>query len=380
MFNTTMKLKNYFYAVLSGLIISMSLVACDDDDDETQTSKWDPSTMGSKMEMAETRGFILNEGSYGYNNAHLIYFNYLTDDVNSSDVYSTQNGVEIGDTGQDIIEYNGNIYMSVYNSNYIAKLNGVGIRQASISFNDYNDLGDIRFMAASNGYIYVTSYGGYVSKIDAETLEYKGSVKVGSNPEEIAISDGYIYCVNSGWGYDNTMSIISESSFDTAENVEIFVNPQAVISVDNTIVIQGFGGDYLGDWNYTYPVAIYDKTNKTYKEICKGTDIAGYGDIVYILYTETDYSTSPYSGTSEVYAYNVKTGALNSSPLDLPDEVKTSCTYGISINQNTGDIYILATNYTWGDGTIYHFSPDGKYQNSFSSYGQNPKKIVFLND
>ncbi|MCD8210173.1 MAG: hypothetical protein LUC37_01375 [Prevotella sp.] len=375
-----MKLKNYFYAVLSGLIISMALVACDDDDDETPTSKWDPSTMGSKMEMAETRGFILNEGSYGYNNAHLIYFNYLSDEVNSNDVYSTQNGMEIGDTGQDIIEYNGNIYMSVYNSNYIVKLNGVGIRQTSISFNDYNDLGDIRFMAASGGYIYVTSYGGYVSKLDAETLEYKGSVKVGSNPEEITIDDGYIYCVNSGWGYDNTMSIISESSFNTAENVEIFVNPQAVISVDNTIVIQGFGGEYLGDWNYTYPVAIYDKTSKTYKEICKGTDIAGYGDIVYILYTETDYSTSPYSGTTEVYSYNVKTGAFNSSPLDLPDEAKTSCTYGISINQNTGDIYILATNYSWSDGTIYHFSSDGKYQKSFSSYGQNPKKIVFLNE
>ncbi len=375
-----MKLKTYFFAVLSGLIISLAFVSCDDDDDDNQTSKWDPTSMGSKMEMAQTRGFILNEGSYGYNNAHLIYFNYQTNQVNSSDVYATQNGQEIGDTGQDIIEYNGNIYMSVYNSNYIVKLNGVGIRQTSISFNDYSELGAIRFMAASNGYIYVTSYGGYVSKLNAEDLSYIGSVKVGSNPEEIAISDGYIYCVNSGWGYDNTMSIISESSFSTAENVEIFVNPQSVISANNTIVIQGFGGEYLGDWNYTYPVAIYDKASKTYKEICKGTDIAGYGDLVYVLYTETDYSTSPYSGTTEIYCYNLSTGALNTNALDLPDEVKTGCTYGISINQETGDIYVLATNYTWGDGTIYAFDKNGSYKTSFPSYGQNPKKIVFLND
>ncbi len=367
-------------AVLCGTALSLGLVACSDEEETATDTTWNPGDLGSNMEMAQTRAFILNEGSYGYNNARLTYFDYMTNEVSPDDVYSVQNGVAIGDTGQDIIEYGGYIYMSVYNSNYIAKLNGVGIEQARISFNDRPELGEIRYMAASGGYLYVTSYGGYVSKVDAGTLEYVSSVKVGANPEQITIDDGLIYCVNSGWGYDNTMSIISEATFSEAETVEIFVNPQAVISVDGTIVLQGFGGDSLGSWDYTYPVAIYDKESRTCTEIGKGTDIAGHDGTLYVLYTTTDYSTTPYSGSTMVYSYDIGTGAIDENPLDLPGELASGCTYGLSINPETGRIYIHSTNYTWGDGAIHCFEKDGTYLGNFSSYGQNPKKIVFLDD
>ncbi len=365
-----MKLRNYFYAILCGLAL-VGISSCSDDDE------WDPVLLNSKIEMAQTRGFVLNEGSYGQNNAHLVYFDYRTHNVESQDIYYVQNGVNIGDTGQDLIEYDGNLYMAIYNSNYIAKLNGVGVEQARLSFNNYPELGQIRFMTAANGFIYVTSYGGYVSKINAETLTLVGSVQVGDNPEQIAEDNGYLYCVNSGWGYDNRMSIINENTFSSAENVEIFGNPQAVIAVDGTIVIQGYGGAYP---DYTYPVAIYDKTNKTYKEIGIGTNIAGYNDLVYVVNTTTDYSTTPYSGSTEVYSYNVKTGTTTQNVLNLPSELANSCTYGINVNEYTGYVYILATNYTWGDGTVYYFDKSGNYMGKFSSGGQNPKKVVFLKD
>lgn len=45
----------------------------------------------------------------------------------------------------------------------------------------------------------------------------------------------------------------------------------------------------------------------------------------------------------------------------------------------TGDIYVCTTNFVWGDGTVYHFNAQGKYVGKFSSGGQNPKKVVFLN-
>lgn len=365
-----MKLRNYFYAILCGLAVITGFTSCSDDDDD-----WNWQNEGSNIEMAKERAFILNEGSFGLNNSHLNYFNWKTDEVYGKDIYLTQNLQQIGDTGQDIIEYDGYIFIVIYNSNYIAKLNGVGKELGRISFAERQELGQIRFMTAEDGFLYVTSYGGYVTKINVRTLEIVASVQVGNNPEQIIEEDGYIYCVNSGWGYDNRLSVIDERTFTLVDNVTIFDNPQAIVETDGYIVIQGYGGAYP---NYTYPVAIYDAKTKTYEQIGTGTNIVAEDGMLYVVNTTTDYSTTPYSGTTEVWSYNLKTREKKENVLQLPDELKSSCTYGISINDNTDHVYILGTNYKWGDGVVYHFDNTGKYIGKFSSGGQNPKKIIFL--
>lgn len=375
-----MKIRSYFLSATCLLAVALSFTACSDDDDDAEPATiWSSDDLGSAVEMSQTRGFVLNEGSYGYNNAHLTYFDYATDEPLADDIFETQNGIKIGDTAQDLVVYDGNLYLVVNGSNYLAKLNGVGVEQARFSFADYSDLGEARYAAAADGYIYVTSYGGYVSRFDAEALEYLGSQAVGSNPEQIIVEDGKIYCVNSGWGYDNRLSIIDATTFGAAENVEIMTNPQRILSANGTIVIQGYGGAYGA---YTYPVEIYDPATQTSTQIGTGTGIAAYGSTVYIVNTEVDYSTYPdqYKGTTAVTTYDVTTGVTTASPLDLPAAVTGACSYGLSVNELTGDVYVCITNYTWGDGEVYHFASDGSLTGSFSSYGQNPNKVVFVNE
>lgn len=366
-----MKIRNYFYAILCGLAIGAGFTSCSDDDEDN----WDWKGQGSNIEMAKERAFVLNEGSFGLNNAFLAYFNWSTDKIYANDIYYVQNEKRLGDTGQDIIEYDDNIFIAVYGSNYITKLNSVGKEIGRISFADHANLGSVRFMTAENGFVYATSYGGYVTKINANTLEIVGSVQVGNNPEQIIEDNGYIYCVNSGWGYDNRLSVIDEKTFTLVENVTIQENPQAIVETDGYIVIQGYGGAYH---NYTYPVDIYNPTTKTCTTIGTGTNIAAENGILYVVNTTTDYSTTPYSGTTEVWSYDLRTSKKTENALQLPDELKKSCTYGISINEETGHIYILGTQYKWGDGIVYHFDKNGNYIGKFFSGGQNPKKIVFL--
>lgn len=363
-------------AALCVMAAAAVLASCDDNDD-----RWSWQDEGSKIELARTRGFVLNEGSYGENNAHLGCFNFTDDRMYGStttDIYEIQNGRKIGDTGQDIIAYKGSLYMAVYNSNYVVKLNGVGKEEARVSFASMEDLGQVRGLAAGSGYIYVTSYGGYVSRLDASTLKYEGSVQVGKNPEQVTVADGKVYCVNSGWGYDNRMSVIDEKSFDKAEQVEIMTNPQSIVASGGKIVVCGYGSaDYT---QYTNPVQVYDPRTGKLTNIGKGTHIAGNGGTLYVAYTTTDYSTQPYTGTTEVYSYNLNTGAKDTGVLkDMPEELKKSTVYGISVSGITGDIYVCTTNFVWGDGTVYHFNAQGKYVGKFASGGQNPKKVVFLN-
>lgn len=361
-----MKLRNIFYTILCGLAITTGFTACSDDEEE-----WNPTGQGSKIEMAQTRGFILNEGSYQLNNTHINYFNYATDGIVTTDLYKTQNGKELGDTGQDLIEYDGNLYVVVYGSKYIAKLNGVGVEQCRYSFATDATIGDPRYAVGQGGYIYVTTYGGYVVKLNASDLSYVGKVQVGKNPEHIVESDGYIYCTNSGWGEDNRLSIINEKTF-TCENVEIMTNPDGIAVTDNgTIFIQGYGA------NYEYPLQKYDKSAKTATNIGNASSIVAYKNILYVCYSQTNWTT--YETTNTFYTYNAQTNSKGDSFLkDAPSELTTASVYGLSVNAKTGHIYVLVTNYTSGDGIVYHFDNNGKYVGKFSSGGQNPKKIVFV--
>lgn len=71
-----------------------------------------------------------------------------------------------------MIEYEDEIYIAVYGSNYLTKLNAAGVEQKRVSFVNDNDLSaGIRYIDAEDGYIYASFWGGAVAKINATTLE-----------------------------------------------------------------------------------------------------------------------------------------------------------------------------------------------------------------
>ncbi len=352
--------------MLCALLLGGSLTACSDDDDDWSNDE------GSKVELPRERVFILNEGAYEMNNAGITFFDPNGTMPTIADLYYTQNDARLGDTGQDIIEYEKNIYVSVYGSKYITRLNAAGVEQARYSFTEAQ--GAPRYMVADNGKIYVTLYSGNVARLDATTLAFEGMVKVGNNPEQIIEEDDILYCLNSGWGKDNRLSIIDTRTFASAENVEVFGNPDQIIEVGDKIIIQGYGGDYP---NYTYPVAVFDPVNKTYQEIGKGTRIAGYGNTVYVIYSETDWDT--YTTTNTFYTYNVQTGSVNNASFlkNAPAEVASGSIYMLSINEENGDIYIGTSDYTT-NGDIYRFKNDGTFVEQFESGGVSPRKAIFM--
>lgn len=114
-----MKLRSIYLSALCGLAVSAAMTSCSDDDE------YDPFEYGSKIALPQHRGYVLNEGTSKLNNTCISFFDAVNDTTTSKeyDLYFVQNGKQLGDTGQDIIEYDDNIYVVVYGSNYIAKLN-----------------------------------------------------------------------------------------------------------------------------------------------------------------------------------------------------------------------------------------------------------------
>src|SRR5574344_35086 len=356
-----MKFRNLLFFLLCSFALIGAFSSCSDDDDE---ASW---KAGSKVELPNNRAFVLTKGSNGNNTSHLYFYNADVDTTSNFDIYLAHNGKKLGDTGNDMLTYGGDIYIVMNASKYVVRLNGAGMEQARYSFDD--KLGQPRFAVVDNDKLYVTSYGGYVVRLNVKTLSFEDTVKVDKNPEEIIAYQGNLYCVNSGYGKGHTMSIINEESFNSSKSVGIVSNPYGLKEANGHIYIQSY------DASYNSLVCSYDVSSQKCDTIGYGSRIFAYGDKLYMA-NSTSKNWVNYTSTFSVYDALTK----KTSEWDLtkaPSVLASSIIYMVERNPYTGDFYIGTTDY-YSDGTVYRFGSDGVYKTKFSAGGINPNSMVFL--
>ena len=96
--------------------------------------------------------------------------------------------------------------------------------------------------------MYATYFDGHVARIDTASLEVDDKVKVGRNPEQLAVCDGKLFVANSGGmdynteiGYDNTVSVVDLVSFSEVEKIEVVLNPANVVSTGDGVFVASYG-------------------------------------------------------------------------------------------------------------------------------------------
>ena len=362
-------MKNFKYLVLLILAVLAGFTSCSDDDE------WN-TTGGGKVEMESSdRAFILNEGSMNKNNSNLIYFDWASGKVNPTCVFTQQNGRQLGDTGNDIITVDGNkIVVAVNVSNYITLLNGYGVQTDSISFaKNHPALGQVRSVDAEDDMLYVTSYGGYVSRIRivGDKLQFVDSLKLDNKVEDVVNEGGKLYVTVQGSypNYDKRLAVIN-SDFKTVSYVDVMTDPDKLYEADDKVIIKGFGADNSNPWG------VYSITTGEYTQLGNASAIDVSNGEVYCANSVTDWST--YATTTTMYTYDLKTGTTNKDFFkNAPTELASATVYSISVNPYDGRIYVATSDYVT-DGKIYVFNAQGNYEREFSSYGLNPHKIVFL--
>lgn len=373
-----MKFRSLFLSAICGLAVTTAFTSCSDDDE------YDPFEYGSNVALPEHRGIVLNEGMFGQNNTSIAFFDAAQDTTTKAvnDLYFIQNKKQLGDTGQDIIEENGNIYVSVYGSSYVAKLNKAGVEQKRIEFGE--DLGKPRYLAEDDGFLYVTTYGGYVVKLNASDLSVLGKVKVGPAAERIDEEDGILYvaCGNTmDYTPDNRMFIIDIKNFSDAavKSVDVVDNTQLVCATDNYVFIQGYGAD----WTNT-PLWVYDIKNQKAEDTgeCATYVIEAGDNKAFAVWSKTvwsdDYTSSTTTNTYFVYdASTKKKEDVTSKITSAVSELASASIYGVSEGGN-GSFYICTTLYSAGNGTVYHFDKNYNLKGKFTSWGQGPKKVIVM--
>jgi len=352
-----------FILTLAAIMVAASgFVSCSDDEE------FDP-----KEELADGmtayRGFVLSEGSYGQNNSHLVYVNPNTLTAWTTDAYETANSQKIGDTAQGLIEYDGSLYYVVNGSNYVVRLDASGKEQARYSMT--SEQGQPRYLVAYKGKVYVTAYGGYIVRLDAETLKYEAQVATDANPEQIVEMDGTLYTVCSGYGAGHTMSVVSASDFSKAESKEIMGNPYALCEAGGELFIAAYDSSYA---SYVYE---YNTATGKYTQLGGGSRmVEADGKLYYANSTSSDYIT--YTTSFSVYdPATATTSTWNLSTSAAPSAFNTGVVYMLVFNDFDDRFYIGTTDY-FSNGTVCVFDVQGSYLGSFSSGGINPNSMAFV--
>lgn len=326
----------------------------------------------SKDDIAPVSGgtFVLNNGNWGSNDSNISLYDPYSKTI-SAHAFKTVNGQNLGDLGQDIIGLGDEIYIAVNGSQTIFVTDfDLKIRQQINADKDGARLTP-RYLATSGSKAYVTYYEGYVGEISGDY-----SVRlcpVGPNPEGLAVCGSNLYVANSGGmaypAYNNTVSVVSTSTFTETAVIEVNINPMKVEAVsDGAYVYVSSFGNYADiparlQVISTSDFKVSDLEYTSVSAISKGND-----DILYILCGGYDESWNPLPGT--VYMHDMK----NNRPLGafVTDGTTLQDAYSISATSD-GYVYVGSSDYI-NTGDVYVFSSEGRLLDKFDSQGLNPLK------
>lgn len=319
--------------------------------------------------VAERKGlYVLSEGLFNANNSSLSYYNFDNKEL-VDDQFKTQNNRGLGDTANDIAVYGSKMYIVVNVSSTLEVVDAKTTK--SIKQIDFKDNGigrQPRYIVFDKSKAYVSSYDGTVAVIDTGSLQVEKFIKVGRNPEQMAISNGKLYVANSGGldypNYDKTVSVVDLASQSELKKIEVVINPRIVFA-------DAYGDVYVistGNYgNIKSNMAIINGHTDEIKSQAdfSGGSIATNGDLAYIT-----------ASGGKIKVYNMKTETLETENF-ITDGTTISALYGVNVDSVTGEVFVTdAKNYVT-KGEVTCFDPKGVKQYSIQT-GINPNKVVFV--
>ena len=381
-------MKSRYFILLSTLITTLLLASCRGD--EVIILSEDESIEGAKDVNANPYGFyLLNEGNMGSNKASLDFMDFTTG-VYSRNIYAERNPdvvKELGDVGNDAQIHDNKLWMTINASHKVEIIDAITAKRIKEI-----EVPNCRYIVFDGNYAYISSYvttiigdinaqEGAVFKIDTNTYKIVGEVKVGRQPEEMVIKNGFLYVANSGGYnsemYDNTVSVIRLSTFTQIEKREVAINLHRMRLDKNGKIWVLSRGDY-----YTMPPQLYRLETNNSGSITK-VEATGLLCSNFEICDDKIYMyNAPYQGNSLSANITYSVADVHSAEIIEPNFIKDGTEslikipYAIKVNPTTKEVFICdAKNYV-SSGSVTCYSPRGIKRWSVFT-GDIPSSITF---
>lgn len=313
--------------------------------------------------------YLLNEGNMNMNKASLDYYDYGTGTYKRN-VYGQANPdatLGLGDVGNDIGIYGSKLYTVINNSNKVEVMDVVTAKRLKVI-----DAKNCRYITFANGKAYLSAYdgdvqlgdnspNGFVAEIDTTSLAITKTVKVGRQPEEMAIVGNKLYVANSGGysppNYEKTVSVIDLKTFTKIKDIEVAINLHRLEADEDGDLYVSSRGDYFNIRPKLFVIDTKtDNIKKTFDIACSNITIAG--NKAYIIGSEFSYTTG--ESIINYSMIDVKTETLLAEsylPKSVSDEIVMP--YGIAVDPVSLNVYITDAGDYVSPGKLYCIDKNG---------------------
>jgi len=297
------------------------------------------------------------------------------------DAFFAANNIALGDGAQQALVYGSKMYIVMYTSNLIWVVEPASLKIIG-SIKPEGDAVSPRYLAAKDGKVYSTMYTGYVSRIDTTTLKIEKSVKVGPNPDQLAVAGNRLVVANSDGmnsknGYPNSsLSIVDLASFTQTEikDSELIYNPNNVSSngTDAFVVCQG---NYKkpGEEGYIPGIVlkVSGNTAADVKKVCLGSMIDVCGNNLYVI--DAPYYGAASERTFKVYDVNTLVEKGDIAKQEEGKDSKILWPNGVFADPVSGDIVMLS--YYVNSETGKSLTKEPCYANIYDRSGNFKKRV-----
>ena len=372
------------------ITILLSIVGCRTDDYIVYMEDED---IGIKTEPTDVLGmYVLNEGNMGSNKCTLDYLDLSGETIHYlRNIYAERNDSmvkELGDVGNDAQIYGSRLWLVINCSNKVEVLRA----KDAVTLGKI-DVPNCRYVTFHKGYAYVSSYVGPVNvsqdaplgqvyKIDTLTLRTVAQVTVGYQPEELAVIGDKLYVANSGGymvpDYDHTVSVIDLNTFTEERKIDVAPNLHRCRADRYGQLWVSSRGDYYGEpshlcWLQQDASGQLQRMGRIDVVV---SDMCIVGDSLYYMGMQFNYETM--KNERMLGIINVGTHEVVNRQLTTAKEADAIIQpYGIIVNPNGRDFYLMdAKNYV-SSGDLLHFHQDGTFDYKVRT-GDIPAHAVFL--
>ena len=360
-------MKKYLLGLAVLLMGTAVMTSCDPAEDYPETY----------LQVYSTGAYVVNSGNmYSNIESSLTAIDYASSTATQG-VFKAANNRSLGNTANDGIVYGNKIYLAVDQSNTIEvidKKTKQSIKQIKTTELLGNAEGaEPRHVIAGGGYVFFTTYGGYVAAVDTTSFALQKKWQVGNYPEGLVFGNGTLYVANSNYGAGGGNISCINLSNDNVEtkNIEGVNNPTGIYYAAGRVYVldnpvYGPAPDYATTGENALRVVFFDKG--TSQKVADGNYAVCVtpGTTTRTPQLVRSYFfvlNAPYGGTPSVSV--LAAGSTQPQALTLSEMPVSPC--GIFADPLNGHIFVLS--YKMGDKGTPDYNGNG-YVVEYDSAGQ----------